>query len=349
MPEDGDDDSDSGEYEIHKPPERRAPSGRAGRGNRMQRLIAEEEDEEAEDEADKAFYDQGFWADEEADDDFDGDADDEEGRDSFDSDFGESTSSEDDDDDDEDKPKKAPAARKKSVYKDPKLAHKKGEGPSSSSGPAPPKKPSHKKRPRADGDRITILPPAERSKSSFRSSTQQSTAAAEEHRRRLEAAAKARAERAQAEGAKRGVELVRLTQEEILAEAMQTEIINKASLERMLRIEEEKRREVVRERTSDGPRVKFASKRNGDAVINTVSFVDTPVPSCIDGIAPPPPPPQRCAVTGLPAKYRDPQTGCAYANLDAFKQLRGRTGRRQQHSFGGGGAAAAGSSAGQDD
>ena len=39
-------DDDSDEEEIEKPPERRAPSGRAGMGGRMQRLIAEEEDEE---------------------------------------------------------------------------------------------------------------------------------------------------------------------------------------------------------------------------------------------------------------------------------------------------------------
>ena len=29
-----------------------------------------------------------------------------------------------------------------------------------------------------------------------------------------------------------------------------------------------------------------------------------------------------CVITGLPAKYKDPQTGLAYANLDAYKELR---------------------------
>ena len=38
-------DSDDSDDSIVKPPERREPSGRAGRGNRMQKLIAEEEDE----------------------------------------------------------------------------------------------------------------------------------------------------------------------------------------------------------------------------------------------------------------------------------------------------------------
>uniref|UniRef100_A0A7S4B0Y4 Vps72/YL1 C-terminal domain-containing protein n=2 Tax=Chrysotila carterae TaxID=13221 RepID=A0A7S4B0Y4_CHRCT len=29
-----------------------------------------------------------------------------------------------------------------------------------------------------------------------------------------------------------------------------------------------------------------------------------------------------CAITGLPAKYRDPVSGLPYANLDAFRELR---------------------------
>ena len=72
-----------GEAQLPLPPQLRrdcrdemAASQRSGRGNRMQNLIADEEDEK-EDDADKEFYQQGFWADEDADDDFDGDADDE--------------------------------------------------------------------------------------------------------------------------------------------------------------------------------------------------------------------------------------------------------------------------------
>ena len=118
----------------------------------------------------------------------------------------------------------------------------------------------------------------------------------------------------------------------------------------MLRIEEEKRREVVREREVTGPRVRYHSKRlePGSTVVqNLITFVDTPLPKCIDGIAPPPPPPQRCAVTGAPAKYLDPLTGNAYATLEAFRMLRGRSGRRQ-HSFGGA-PGSAGPSAMQED
>ena len=339
-------DTEESDDEIEAPPERRAPSGRSGRGRNMQKLIAEEEDEkedeeEEDDTGDKSFYTQDFWADAEEDVDFAGDADDEEARDSFDSDFGDSTESDDDDDDDEGAAKKKSQPKKKSVYRDPKLAHKKGEGPSSSGGAPAPKKVTHKKRPRAEGGEGGIVVVEERQKTSFRSSTQTSTVRAEENRAKLDAAAKARAEKAKTAGAKRGVELVRLTQHEILAEAAQTEIINRASLERMLRIAEEQRRVTVRERKTDGPRVKLISRREGNSVISTVSFVDHPVPSAIDGIAPPYPTPLRCAVTGLPAKYRDPQTGKPYANLEAFRTLRGRTGRRQQHSFSGDAAAPA--------
>jgi vacuolar protein sorting-associated protein 72 len=334
----------SEDEEITKPPERRAPSGRASKGNRMSKLLAEEAVDE--DAADKDFYQQGFWADEEADDDFAGDADDEDGADSFDSDFGESTESEDDEDEDEadKKVKQAPAKKSSSAYKDPKKkaggAGASGAGQSSASKPNA----SLKKRPRPEGDIVVEA----RSRGSLRGTTQASSAEAEENRKKLEAAAAARRERLDAMGAKRGVELRRLTQAEILAEAAQTEIINRASLERMLRQEEDKRRVLVRERNTDGPRIKFHSKRKGDVVSNTLTFTDMPVPSTIDDIAPPYPATQRCAVTQAPAKYLDPVTNQPYATLEAFKILRGRTGRRQ-HSFSGVGKEVAPSVASADD
>jgi vacuolar protein sorting-associated protein 72 len=173
-----------------------------------------------------------------------------------------------------------------------------------------------------------------------------------------------RQERLQREGQRKGVELRRLTQEDILLEAKQTEIINRArlhtslavpchpcpprcvdacprhgslsararaagaSLEAMLRVEEEKRRVVTRDRSTDVPMVRWRSVRNGEAVQNTISFVDCPLPAELGSTAPAPPVPMRCAVTGLPAKYFDPGTNCPYATLDAFRMLRGRTGRR---------------------
>ncbi len=52
----------------------------------------------------------------------------------------------------------------------------------------------------------------------------------------------------------------KLTAQEMFAEAARTEVINKASLERLLELEEEKRKETIRKRVIVGPRVKFLSR-----------------------------------------------------------------------------------------
>jgi len=228
--------SDDG-YEIEKPPERRAPSSRASKGSRMGKLIAEEEEEEG----DNDFYNQDFWADAEGDDEYADDADDEAAADSFDSDFGDSTASDDDDDDDDDKAAKrsdAKAARKKSVYKDPK--EKKAVAPNSiSAGP------KHHKRQRS-GEAAALGAPAERT--GRRASTQDHTVAQKARQQQEAERVRAREQRRKELGLAKGViEVRRLTQEEILAEARSTEIINRASLEKMQRLEEEKRKVASRE------------------------------------------------------------------------------------------------------
>lgn len=140
----------------------RAPSSRASKGNRMARLLAQEED--AAEDGDKDFYEQDFWADAEGDAEYAMDADDEQGNDSFDSDFGDSSGS-DDDDDEEGKVQKAARAakpKKRSAYTDPKANEKAGEASS-----ATPKKP--KKRPRSEPSELTGLQPIQRG--SLRAST----------------------------------------------------------------------------------------------------------------------------------------------------------------------------------
>ena len=132
---------DEDDMEVEKPPERRAPSGRASKGNRMGRLIQEEEEEEG----DNDFYQQEFWAEAENDAEYDAADEGDAGVDSFDSDFGDSTESDDDDDDEAEKKAKKhdkAAARKKSVYKDPK--EKKAAGGASSAAAA--EKKSHKRQ-----------------------------------------------------------------------------------------------------------------------------------------------------------------------------------------------------------
>ena len=210
--------SDDG-YEIEKPPERRAPSNRASRGSRMGKLIAEEEEEEG----DGDFYAQDFWNEAEGDAEYADQADDEAAGDSFDSDFGDSTASEDDDDDDNDKAAKkteAKAARKKSVYKDPKEKKASVAPNSISAGPK-----SHKRQ--RSGEAAALGAPAERT--GRRASTQDHSVAQKARLEQENERAKAREQRRKELGKTKGaIEVRRLTQEEILAEARSTEIINRA-------------------------------------------------------------------------------------------------------------------------
>ena len=311
----------SSEDEIEAPPERRAPSGRGNKGNRMQRLMADEVEEA--DEGDNDFYQQAFWAEAAEDVDYDAEQeDDEQAHDSFDSDFGDSTESDDDDDDDDGEKKAArEPKRKSSAYKDPKA--KKPRAP-----PGKAAAPSHKRKPRAPASN---MPQANfPSSRTARASTKSGSEAAEARAKALDEAAKARALRRKS-SSKGAVEMHRLTQDEILAEARQTEIINRASLAKMLAQEEEKRKVVVRERNTSGPRIKWRSRREGDSVLQTVTFTDCepPVPDAINATAPRPQPPAKCAVTGAPAKFFDPVTQAPYATLEAFRTLRGRTGGRR--------------------
>jgi hypothetical protein len=84
----------------------------------------------------------------------------------------------------------------------------------------------------------------------------QATGAADERRAEMQAA-EARKKKPVRKAA---VEERKLTAQEMFTEAARTEVINKASLERLLELEEEKRKEVIRNRVIDGPRVRFLSR-----------------------------------------------------------------------------------------
>ncbi|KAK1402973.1 SWR1 complex subunit 2 [Heracleum sosnowskyi] len=114
----------------------------------------------------------------------------------------------------------------------------------------------------------------------------------------------------------------RMTQEEMLLEAAQTEIMNLRNLERVLAREEEvKKRAVVHKAVYSGPQIRYLSKegcsylefRNGASFRSEVPA--TSIPYSQKAV---------CAVTGLPAKYRDPKTGLPYATKEAFKIIRER-------------------------
>ncbi|KAF8101803.1 hypothetical protein N665_0201s0119 [Sinapis alba] len=114
----------------------------------------------------------------------------------------------------------------------------------------------------------------------------------------------------------------RMTQEEMLLEAAQTEIMNLRNLERVLAREEEvKKKAIVHKAVYKGPQVRYLSKDgcnyiefcNGASFSSEISTKSVPYPEKAV-----------CVITGLPAKYRDPKTGLAYATLDAFKAIRER-------------------------
>ncbi|XP_031379367.1 SWR1 complex subunit 2 isoform X2 [Punica granatum] len=114
----------------------------------------------------------------------------------------------------------------------------------------------------------------------------------------------------------------RMSQEEMLLEAAQTEIMNLRNLERVLAREEEvKKRAIVHKAVYSGPQIRYISKDGCSFLqfskgLSFQSEIHT-TPSQYPEKA-------ICAVTGLPAKYRDPRTGLPYANKEAFKIIRER-------------------------
>uniref|UniRef100_A0A2N9GLG4 Vps72/YL1 C-terminal domain-containing protein n=1 Tax=Fagus sylvatica TaxID=28930 RepID=A0A2N9GLG4_FAGSY len=103
----------------------------------------------------------------------------------------------------------------------------------------------------------------------------------------------------------------KMTQEEMLLEAAQTEIMNLRNLERVLAREEEvKKRAIVHKAVYSSSYLEFSKGLSFQSEISTTSI--------------PYPEKAVCAVTGLPARYRDPKTGLPYATKEAFKIIRER-------------------------
>ncbi|GAA0161486.1 DNA-binding transcription factor [Lithospermum erythrorhizon] len=168
----------------------------------------------------------------------------------------------------------------------------------------------------------------------------------------------------------------KMTQEEMLLEAAQTEIMNVRNLERVLAKEEEvKKKAVVHKAIYSGPQIRYLSKNgysyleyiNGASFHSELSTASTPsyyvsfdlwlklgfsiYSACFLGLyfkrdhlsslffLSSDLQKETCAVTGLPARYRDPKTGLPYATLEAFKIIRERLSaeskRGRERSLGG--------------
>jgi hypothetical protein len=152
-------------------------------------------------------------------------------------------------------------------------------------------------------------------------------------------------------GAGAGAGVRRPTQAEALREAAHTAVENLQSLESHVRLEGERQASEA-ERLSRGaggrlrgfapgePLLRFLSRR-GCADTLTFTEVDG-VPACINSRAPvagggggggaasaPGEAAAVCAVTGRPARYRDPLSGLPYSDAASFKALRAQNARAQ--------------------
>jgi len=160
-----------------------------------------------------------------------------------------------------------------------------------------------------------------------------SRASAKEIRERSEALQRERKSRPQIVRPK--VEYVVPTMEEMIKEAKITEKKNLIELEHLLHLEEEQKKKnqmMDRKKRYDGPAIRQRSLKGDkpgkivyELIRGAVSERDAPefylrsedqAPSTSAKEE------KICAITGLPAKYRDPKSGLYYATIDAFKQLR---------------------------
>ena len=190
---------------------------------------------------------------------------------------------------------------------------------------------------------------------SLRESTVTRTLVDEEKRRAREA----EAEQKRTARHRRSEEPVRhMTQEEKMAEAAVTEARNRRELEELLAVfqAQKTRTHRIEREYGRGP-VTFLSRlveSSGGARVETTTLTytneadippllaaKTVEPPCLQSNLPthrtlcslmmmldarttPDPKGHVCAVTGRPAQYRDPKTGCWYADLQAFRVLRAR-------------------------
>lgn len=122
-----------------------------------------------------------------------------------------------------------------------------------------------------------------------------------------------------------------LTQAELLREAAQTELKNLASLKELVAREEAcKKKAMATKARYNGPLVRMRSRKDGEFEKTTLEICNMQhLPTwCLPREAPEPAERSVCVVTGLPAKYRDPVTGLPYATIEAFKIIRKKRGYR---------------------
>lgn len=280
-------------------------TSRASRGKRMTKLLDEEVEE------DELFWNQDALKEDDNDDEYE-----EEGEvvDVFDSDFDEDEPEADEEGENE--PDERKRTKKKLIYpgKQPTKKNKKKEPSKEETAPKDEKTPEES----TPSEHHDVPDDAEAEKS-VRKSTRTSVIIRQAERDAIRAALQATMKPIKR---KKEGEEKRMTQEEMLLEAAQTEIMNLRNLEKVLAREEEvKKRAIVHKTVYSGPQIRYISKDglsylnfvNGASFERQLSTKPTPYPEKAV-----------CAVTGVPAIYRDPKTGSPYATKEAFKIIRER-------------------------
>jgi vacuolar protein sorting-associated protein 72 len=334
--DENDDEEEEEEEESDEPIIRKRMPSRSTRGKRMDTLLDAEEEE-----ADESFWGQDAWAEQSEDEDVALDEyDTDERQDSEDSDISEDEADADDDVDAEAtlqsqiKRNRAERSKRTGVYQDPALKRKQQAAArdklKSRGTPAPDQQSAAGSPARATraarASVLAVKTPATampRPKRSLRASTKTKTEVAKELRTVEEATArKKRLQRQRKQPASAAVEM-KLTQRQLLEAAAKTEIENKRSLKVMLLFQAERKRQASTRTKHTGPRVRLLSRRGLGSLV-TFTGVDR-VPTVINSTPVSYPEPPVCAITGLPARYRDPRTGVPYATLEAFKAIRSRS------------------------
>ncbi|KAL2343576.1 hypothetical protein Fmac_004861 [Flemingia macrophylla] len=278
-------------------------ASRATRGKRMTKLLDDEIEE------DELFWNQDALKEEEEDDNYQEEP---EIADEFDSDFDQDESEPEDEDPNKIDAEERMHKKKRLIFPGKTLAKKKKKKKVLSKLENSPKE-------EEGSDKVAEEHHDETGERMIRKSTRTSVIVRQAERDAIRAALQATTKPVKR---KKEGEEKRMTQEEMLLEAAQTEIMNLRNLERVLAREEEvKRRAIVHKTVYNGPQMRYISKDgcsylefikgssfHSDIATMSVQCPEQPV----------------CAVTGLPARYRDPKTGLPYATKEAFKVIRER-------------------------
>ena len=304
-----------GEGGVRLPP-------RASRGRRMTRML------EDEDSADEAFWNQDAFKEEQNDEAYESE---EEVADVFDADFDEEES-----DEDEEEEVEVEKERRKKAMKAPErrttLATKKKRKEkmmmmmlgSDERG----KKEGNDGEEKKEATTATAMTTTE-TVAIPRELRLSSRASAKEIREKSEQLRREREARPQITRPK--VEYVVPTMEEMIKEAKITEKKNLIELEYLLHLEEEQKKKnqmMDRKKRYDGPAIRQRSLKGdvpGKIVYELIrgATCERDAPEFyLKGEQHRKNEDKICAITGLPAKYRDPKSGSYYATIDAFKQLR---------------------------